>query len=202
MRLIDAEQKLLALKEPIIQTRDASACLQISKSQASKILDNLVKSNRFVRLMRGKWATSHQIDPLILPENLTAPFPSYISLQTALFYHGIISQIPHTIYAVSLARTKQFKTSFGNISIHHLHPDFFFGYENIGLIKMATPEKALIDILYLSPGKSNLFKKLPELELSHQFNLKKAYTIIKKIPSHRTRSLVKVRLDELIKGNI
>ena len=143
MKLIEAEQKILALNQPVIQTRDVSAILNIPHAQASKILERLTAAGKFVRLIRGKWATSKQIDPLILPEYLTAPFPAYISLQTALFYHGMISQIPHTIYAVSLARTKQYTTQLATISIHHLHPDFFFG-EWRKEIKMATPEKALM----------------------------------------------------------
>jgi predicted transcriptional regulator of viral defense system len=190
MKLIDVEQKLIELKQPVLQTRDVSAALKIPNAQASKILERLAKSGRFVRLKRGKWATTKDIDPLILPEFLTSPFPSYISLQTALFYHGIISQIPHTIHAISLDRTQLVKNFFGDFSIHHIHPDFFFGFETTGYIKMATPEKALIDILYFSSAKSGLFKTLPELELLETFNKKIALAHIEKIPSQRIKSLV------------
>lgn len=198
MRLIEVEQKLLALRQPVLQTRDVAAYFKITHAQASKILSRLADAGRFVRLMRGKWATTTQLDPLLLPEYLTAPFPSYVSLQTALFYHGMISQIPHTIYAVSLARTHQYATPFGNISIHHLQPDFFFGFEMMGQIKIATPEKALIDLLYLTPAKSKLFKTLPEVELPASFSRKKAYAIINKITSLRTKTLVQRRLDVLL----
>lgn len=198
MRLLDVEQKLLDLKQPVLQTRDVSAYLKIPNAQASKILDRLVKAGSFIRLMRGKWATTKQLDPLILPEYLTAPFPSYISLQTALFYYGMISQIPHTIYAVSLARTNQYSTSFGNISIHHLHPNFFFGFEIVNQFKLASMEKALIDILYLTPAKSKLFKTLPEVEFPTSFSLKKATAIINKITSPRIKTLVQKRLDSLL----
>lgn len=197
MRLIDAEQKILHLKQPVIQTRDAATCLNITIAQANQILVSLSKAGRFVRLMRGRWATTTQIDPLILPEYLTLPFPSYVSLQTALFFHGMISQIPHIIYAASLARTKQYSTPFATISIHHIQADFFFGFEMTGQIKMATPEKALIDTFYLTAARSRLFKKLPEIELPKTFDFKKAAAIIKKIKSTRTRTLVETRLDEL-----
>jgi len=198
MRLIEAEQRLLALKQPVLQTSDASACLQVSRAYASKILDRLVKEGRFVRLMRGKWATSQQIDPLILPEHLTAPFPSYISLQTALFYHGMISQIPEVVYAVTVGRTRQYKTPLGTFSIHHLQPNFFFDFEIVGDVKIATLEKALIDVLYLTAAKSQLFKVLPELEFPTKFNRKKAYEIVKKISFARTRTLVTARLNQLL----
>ena len=198
MRLIEAEQRLLALKQPVLQTSDASACLQVSRAYASKILDRLVKEGRFVRLMRGKWATSQQIDPLILPEHLTAPFPSYVSLQTALFYHGMISQIPEVIYAVTVGRTRQYKTPLGTFSVHHLQPNFFFDFEIVGNVKIATLEKALIDVLYLTAAKSQLFKVLPELEFPTKFNRKKAYAIIKRISFARTRTLVTARLNQLL----
>lgn len=197
MRLLEAEEKLLTLKQPILRTQDISACLNVPLPQASKIAERLAEAGRFVRLMRGKWATTNKIDPLILPEYLTTPFPSYVSLQTALFYHGMISQIPHTIYAISLGRTRLYKTQFGNISIHHIQPDFFFGYDMIEQINIATPEKALIDILYLTPARSKLFKSLPEVEFPASFNYKKAITMIDKIPSARIRTIVKQRLEKL-----
>lgn len=63
---------------------------------------------------------------------------------------------------------------------------------------MATPEKALIDILYLTPAKSNLFKTLPEVELLPSFNHKKAYAIINKITLLRIKALVQSRLESLL----
>lgn len=198
MSLIQDEQKLLALDQTVLQTRDVAACLKISLAHASKILERLAKAGRFVRLMRGKWATSQKVDPLILPEFLTAPFPSYISLQTALFYHGMISQIPSTIYAVSLARTHSYQTPFGNISTHHIQADFFFGFETMGNIKMATPEKALLDILYLTPTKQRLFKTLPELEFTRNFNHKKAREMLNKVISDRRKTMMVSRLNDLL----
>lgn len=105
---------------------------------------------------------SEQIDPLMLLEYLTVPFPCYISLQRALYYHGIITQILEVVYAVSIARTKKYYTSIASVSIHHIQPDFFFDYEVVGklAIKIATPEKALADICYLSAAKTRLFCSL------------------------------------------
>jgi hypothetical protein len=138
------------------------------------------------------WAFKEKVEILALPEYLTKPFPSYVSLQSALYYHGMISQIPAITYAVSIGRTKKYKTPLGVVSIHHVNPHFFFGYKSIGkdIAKMASPEKALIDFFYLSPARSHLFKALPELELPQKFSTKKAYEIIDKIKSKRRKSLV------------
>jgi len=201
MRLLDAQAKLLALKQEVLQTSDVAACLKITISHASQILRRLSKAGFFLPLARGKWACHTAIDPLLLPECLTAPAPSYISFQSALYYHGMISQIPDTVYAASLARTCQYKTPIARISIHHIQPSFFFGFEVVARsgIKMATPEKALLDVFYLSSARSFLFSALPELEIPRSFKSKKAFKMIEKIPSPRMRTLVREKFQECLR---
>jgi predicted transcriptional regulator of viral defense system len=203
MRLIEIFYKLKALGQPILQTREVAALLKIKTSTASKILSRLAKHKHIIYLRRGLWGIPEQIDPLMLPEYLTAPLPSYISLQSALFYHAMISQIPNLIYAVSLARTKKFTTPLGTVSIHHIQPDFFFGFEAIGKhqIKMATPEKAIFDTLYLSIAKSKLFYPLPELELPKRFSIKKVNDMLQNIKSISKRNLLTKRFNKLISSS-
>ena len=69
---------------------------------------------------------------------------------------------------------------------------------NNELLKIATPEKALIDMFYLSQTKTRLFRSLPEVELPKQFKLSIANKIIGKIPSTRKRTLVKRLFAEFI----
>lgn len=204
MKLIEAQQKLLALNTPVLQTGEAAASLKISITHASQILSRLVKAGSFVKLRQGTWLTTQKIDPFVLPEYLTAPFPSYISLQTALFHYGMISQIPAVTYAVSLARTKRYKTPLGTIAIHHIKPEFFFGYEIIPKtqIKIATPEKALLDILYLFPTRTHLFKSLPEFEIPKDFNVRKLMGWIDKVGSKQRGTLMKKRLQVILDTNL
>src|SRR3990167_7462249 len=129
MRLIDAYQKIIELNISVFQTRDVAAYLNINISHASKILERLALSTQIVHLAHGRWGLRDRIDILQLPELLTMPYPSYISLQTALYYHGMISQIPTVIYAVSLATSRCFNTPLGTVSIHRIQPDFFCGYQ-------------------------------------------------------------------------
>lgn len=194
MKLIDAHAQLVRLNQPVLRTADAAACLKISNPHASQILLRLSQSGHLIRLKRSLFAFMDKLNRLLLPEFLTAPFPSYISLQTALSYHGMISQIPETIYAVSLARTHKYHTPIGMVSIHHIQPDCFFGFETktAGFVKIATPEKALFDIFYFSPVSSRLFRSLPELE--GKIGIKKIHHMIQKVKSVRRRSLVRNRL--------
>ena len=200
MSLLEMQTKLKALKVPVIQTSDASACLRITRQHASQALGRLAKANVVFPIARGLWAFTDSADSLTFPEYLTAPFPAYISLQTALYYHGVISQVPDVVYAVSIARTRRYKNQLGVISIHHMAPEFFFGFEVVGehQIKIASVEKALLDILYLSPARSHLFQALPEVELSEIFDIIRTYDMIKKIPSLRLKTLVTKRLEVLL----
>lgn len=199
MRLLEAQAQLLALGQPAFTTADASACLGITRGHASKVLERVSRAEQIVRLRHSLWGVRDRVQALALPQYLTAPFPSYVSLQSALYYHGMISQIPSVTYAVSLARTRGFRTPLGAVSVHHVDPSFFFGFESVGDrgARMAVPEKALLDVLYLSPAKTRLFRVLPELELPKGFSITRARGMIRRIRSSRRRNLV-TRLFEAI----
>lgn len=200
MKLVEALNTLKKFDQPVITTNDAAVLLKINNAHASKLLSRLVENQQLIKLKRGLWGFPEKSDLLNIPSYFTAPFPCYISLQTALYHHGMISQIPEVIYAVSLARTERVKISLGTFSIHHIQSSFFFGFEIDAKtnIAMAIPEKALLDLLYLSPAKTSLFRKLPELELPKKFSLKKAESIMKRILSPRRRKLVQNQFQQLL----
>lgn len=200
MQLGEAYAKIKALKQPFFQTRDIVVLLNLTTTATSKILSRLAKQGHLAQLRYGLWALPEKIEPFMLPEPLTAPFPSYISLQSALHYHGMIEQIPETIYAVSLARTKVFKTPLATVSVHHIPTTFYFGYTVVANnIKIAIPEKALLDFLYLRPAKSRLFTTLPELEIPKTFNHKLCREWLNKIPAPQRRTMVEQQLDKILK---
>ena len=202
MRLIDVHAQLLAMEAAVFHTSDASALLKISGAHASKLLSRLTEAGLLAHLSRGLWAFKDRVEQMALPHYLTDPFPCYISLQSALYHHGMISQIPAVIYAVSIARTKRFVTPLGTVSVHHVHSSFFFGFETADTaeIKMAVPEKALVDFLYFSPAKSKLFRSLPELELPKRFNIREARHMISKIRSVSRRKRVLSLFEGLMSG--
>lgn len=199
MQLGEVYFKIKLLNQPIFQTRDIVALLNSSTTVVSKSLLRLANFGHLVRLQRGLWAIPERINPLMLPEYLTAPHPSYVSLQSALYYHGMIEQIPEIVYAVTLARAKQFKTTFATVSVHHISAAFYFGFENIGEnnIKMATSEKALLDFFYFSPAKTRIFANLPELEIPKNFDYKLCKEWLNKIPSLQRRTTVEKNLSHL-----
>lgn len=81
--------------------------------------------------------------------------PSYISLESALNYYGIIPDVPFSVTSVTNKKTQEFKTQFGLFLYRTLKPDLFFGWQEIKVgekqfYKIAKPEKALFDFLYLN----------------------------------------------------
>jgi predicted transcriptional regulator of viral defense system len=201
MRLIDVHARLLDMGVPVFRTSDVAAYLGVENTHASKLLARLDASGHLAKLGRGQWGFKNLIDINALPEYLTAPYPSYVSLQSALHHHGMISQIPSVLYAVSPARTRTYVTALGTVSVHHIDPSFFFGFQLTGggAAKIATPEKALIDFLYLNPARSRLFRALPELELSRGFQISEARKILRRIRSVRRRNHVSRLFEEILK---
>lgn len=202
MRLVDALGQLQCLEQPVLETADAAILLGVGKAHASKILARLADAGHFIPLRRGVWAFPGRLDPMGIPERLTAPQPAYVSLQSALYHHGMISQIPSSVYAVSLARTRSYVTPLGVVSVHHVSPDFFFGFETVGEkgIRMARPEKALLDVFYLAPARTRLFCNLPEVERPAGFDVKEARRMISRIPFPARRNMVTGRFTQWLNG--
>lgn len=200
MKALDAYAELQGFGKPVVTTGDAAVRLKTTLSAASRILGRLRTSGLVTAVRRGLWSLRTDLDPLALPEYLTVPFPAYVSLQSALYFHGMISQVPQVIFVASLGRTRRVTTSIATYSIHRLVPEFFGGYhtDTSPEIKMATPEKALLDVLYLAAARSRLFARLPELELPEGFRVRECRRWLAKIPAAYRRKMVADRLERIL----
>ncbi len=195
----EALGRLRHLGKTVVTTEDVALFLKLSRSAASWMMARLEKAGLVRRLRHGLWSLEPEIDPLALPEHLTAPFPAYVSFQSALHIHGMISQIPRVIYVASLAPTRRITTSVGTYSIHRLAPSFFGGFETIERgVRLARPEKALLDTLYLVPARSRLFAHLPEVELPASFSEQEARRWLAKVSLGPRRSMMNGRLAAII----
>ncbi|MGM9750502.1 MAG: hypothetical protein ACI3ZH_05750 [Candidatus Cryptobacteroides sp.] len=82
--------------------------------------------------------------------------PSYVSLQSALSFYGMIPEEVIGLTSVTTLKTTHFDNPFGSFHYQNVKESLYFGYD----IKMmeggrgvliATPEKAILDLLYLNP---------------------------------------------------
>jgi predicted transcriptional regulator of viral defense system len=99
--------------------------------------------------------------------------PSYVSLHTALAFYGIIPEAVVQITSVSTLKTANFKNAFGEFAYKTLREDLLFGYNLKPIadgrtLQIATPEKALLDLLYLYPF-YNSETDFEELRLDEDF---------------------------------
>lgn len=200
MRDTAALARLRRLGKPFVTTGEAALALKVTRSAASHTLRRLEEPGLVQRVRHGLWAVDPPVEPLLLPEYLTAPLPSYVSLQTTLFLRGMISQVPEVVYVASLAKTRRIKTRVGTFSIHRLAPRFFGGFETVPTsgVRLATPEKALLDTLYLVPARSRLFARLPEIELPDRFNRTEVRRWVGRIPPGPRRTMVAERLERIL----
>ncbi|MDX9729905.1 MAG: hypothetical protein RBT50_11635 [Bacteroidales bacterium] len=82
--------------------------------------------------------------------------PSYVSLHTALASYGIIPEGVTQITSVTSLKTASFVNPSGTFVYRSVREDLMFGYSTRPMtdgrtLLFATPEKAIIDLLYLYP---------------------------------------------------
>lgn len=82
--------------------------------------------------------------------------PSYISLESALSHYGFIPEGVFHLTSITSRHTRSFELDGITHSYRSVRPSWFFGYailEQGGVpVRMAEPEKALLDMLHLNPA--------------------------------------------------
>ena len=115
MNQIEALRKIRPLGVPGFETRDIAALLGVSPANASVLLSRLARCGLVRRVSRGLWAADDRVGPDRLVEQLAAPYPAYVSLQSALFKRGLIEQMPSAVYAATLGRGRRVDTPLGAV---------------------------------------------------------------------------------------
>lgn len=81
---------------------------------------------------------------------------SYVSLHTALSHYDLIPEHVATVTSITTGRPGTRRNAYGLFSFQHLRPNLFFGFTYYQVTStqwayVATAEKALLDLLYLTP---------------------------------------------------
>lgn len=126
------------------------------KNQKLRILE---RDKQIVRLKRGLYVCSPDVTGKPFSTELIANHiytPSYISMSTALRYYGLIPEAVYVTQSMTLKRSRDFDTPLGRFEYTRISKAAFpIGVMVINKAQftflMATPEKALCDLIANSP---------------------------------------------------
>jgi predicted transcriptional regulator of viral defense system len=130
-----------------------------------------------IRLQLSRWTKKGQVYQLrrglytlAPPYQKVKPHPflianhlqrgSYVSAQSALSFYGLIPEVIQSTVSVTPGRPERLETPLGLFEFRHIQPTFLRGYHQITLNRappiqqafVASPEKALLDLIYLQPS--------------------------------------------------
>lgn len=169
-------------KVSLFGINDAKKVFAISKDNtAYKLLQRLEKKNIIKRIENGKYLFSFtEVSDFEIANFLFSP--SYISLESALSFYGILSQFPYTITSVTSKKSKRVVYEDKEYEFVHIESKYFYSFLKKDKFLIASPEKALIDMLYFMAKK---LRSIPveELDLSrinkkYLVNMAKRYECI------------------------
>ena len=132
------------------------------------------QTGKIYQLRRGLYSLAPPFQKVIphpfLIANRLIP-ASYVSLQSALAYYGMIPEHVPVTTSVTTSRPAHWETPVGVFDFRHIQVDFFDGFRLVDLGEkqrafLATPEKALLDLVYLEPG-GDTHDYLTELRLNN-----------------------------------
>lgn len=120
-------------------------------------LSRLVKKGDLIRLKNGFFVIAGKIKKSPVPYEQISNLlygPSYLSFEWALSYYGMIPEGVYVATSASATKSKNFKTPLGTFTYTYLsHPRFAIGIDQkengAGRFLIATPEKALVDLIHL-----------------------------------------------------
>lgn len=168
---------------------DAEKIFGIKKQNTLyKLLQRLEEAKIIRRLVKGKYQfLLNEVNDFEIANFLVDP--SYVSLESALSFYGILPQFPYIISSVTPARSKKIDRYGKRFEFSHIKRDYFFGFEKKNNFLIATPEKAFLDELYfMSKGLRKVH--LEDLDLS-QIDLTRFHSMVNKFEFAPLKKLVK-----------
>lgn len=132
-----------------------ATALEAYKSPKDKI-SLLEKNGSIIRLKKGLYVVSSKDSRETLSRELVANHlygPSYVSLESALSFYGLIPEKVYSVRSVTTKRAKHFATPLGNFEYMTIPQDYYaIGIRqeivnNEYAYLIATPEKAICDMI-------------------------------------------------------
>ena len=131
--------------------------------QVQRQLTDWVRMGKIIQLRRGLYTVAPP-NQLVHPHSYVIAnhlvWASYISLHTALSHYDLIPEHVAVVTSVTTGRPGMWQNPYGHFSYQHIQPALFFGFHYRQVTQtqwafMASPEKALLDLIYLTPDADN-----------------------------------------------
>jgi len=180
-------QKIKNIPKSYFSFADLKKISDLSGESLKVAISRMIKSKEMTKLKKGVYTSDIS---MVNWENFAVEThsPSYLSFEWALARHNILSQKPVNLTLATSKRSKKITTPQNIIIYHHLQPKLFWGFVKEDNYLLAEPEKAFLDLAYLSlNGYAKFDAEEMNLELLDKIKLKK---YLKKI-NHK-------RLDDLL----
>ena len=124
-----------------------------------KKIGRMEKSGLLERLTKGKYLSpTHKSSDFLIANFLYQP--SYISLESALSFYGIITGFSYQISSITVRKTHAIVTNTKEYHYTQIAPSLFWGYEKQEEFLIADREKSLLDYLYMA------YKGLKKIDIS------------------------------------
>jgi predicted transcriptional regulator of viral defense system len=158
---------LQAIDKPFFSVADLEKLIGLSRKSLLVTIRRMVDAGILRKVRRNTYTLAGvAFDPERIAGQLY--YPAYLSFESALARHGILSQIPHTLTFATTRPSNRTRIGSIDVEFTHLKPMLYFGYTATNGLDVAEPEKALLDELYLiSRGLRHI--NLDELDL-HRLN--------------------------------
>jgi len=129
------------------------------KFSGDKILA-LEGEGKLIRLKKGMYVPSPEVAGGLLSMELIANHiygPSYVSMESALRYHGLIPEKVQTVRSIVAGRSKTFENPLATFQYTHADNSYYpigiaqLKADNKYTFLIASPEKALCDMVMATP---------------------------------------------------
>lgn len=144
--------------EPVFETGLLLAG-NVNPRDVRRQLSRWTEAGRIYQLRRGLYALAPPFakvkpHPFLVANRLVRG--SYVSCLSALAYHGMIPEYVPVTTSITTTRPGRWDTALGVYEFHHIKTGLLYGYRLLEVSPgqrafVATPEKALLDLIHLQP---------------------------------------------------
>ena len=144
------------------------------QQRTKKVIVKLTHNGWLIRVKRGLYAISDlsnrgflSLSPYVVAHLLVKD--SYVSFESALAYHGMFDQLTNKTISISRVQYKSVQLQSVEYSFVKVMDKWFFGWQEVSIdnktVRMATAEKALIDMIQFHKSKYTVDLVVEKLSL-------------------------------------